>query len=131
MRYRSIVKDFPHKKLNKVSVALEVQEAESPEDAVAMCGGDVGFVKFFNATWANRATQGTRQAITKDECDTIEQFNNEKAAQYAALTRNYSPDMAGGPSKKEKVELVDSLLGADTSVLNMSVEEFLKSRGLL
>jgi hypothetical protein len=130
MRYRVIKKAFPHKKLEKVELDLEVQQADTPDDAIAMCGGDVGFLSFFNSTWINRATQGTRQAITKDESEDKDAFGS-KAAQYAALTKNYSPEQAGGPSKKDKVELVDSLLTADPATLNMSVEEFLKSRGLL
>lgn len=98
-----------HPKLGEISITVEVPQVESVEEAVKFCGGDDGFLEYFNNAIETSAKNGGRAALR----NLPENANLDEARpKIQSIVKEYAPSSSGERkvSAKKTLDSVRSLV---------------------
>jgi hypothetical protein len=113
-----------HAKLGDISVDVEVPQAESSTEAIAFCGGEDGFLAFFNSCIETNAKNGGRAALR----NLPEDANLDEArVKIQGIVKDYAPQAGGDrqPSVKKKAAAFDAVKAKIESGAEFTREELL------
>jgi hypothetical protein len=97
-----------HETHGDLSVDVEVPQVESTEEAIAFCGGQNGFLEYFNAAIETSAKNGGRATLRNLAKDAN---LDEGRAKVQEVVKNYQPQSSDGkgPSVKVKAATLDKV----------------------